>query len=438
MRFDEVATCPFCADELTLASLPIVATNFTRDLDKQGSGAELGGDNPFGNLVEDDQPQDASSSSSEHGPAPIEEAASLRPVSGAKVLSMRGSWPVVAMPPPPPAEEPRRGILRRKPEPPDAPTVGELAHPADLPARLCTSCETPLPVDIGERRLFTIAIVGANGSAKTHFLASMLHEAYHEQALSDAFGCREFLPDEETGERYHNSYHVPLYGDRVTLEATQAHEDVRFNPLKFRVRFDEYPKPVTLLFHDVAGEVLRDRKARARAAPFVRRADAIIFLVDPRWFAPVGEYLKKKHGIPYEMAPFNQADLFNAVADEMTTRNLDEVPVSVAVSKSDLVSSALGRDFTFDLEAAVTDREGWIQQIKDIDEEVESLLTNEFRARDLIAALSRFPNKTLHAVAPIGSQPQQADHRAQQAIEDLRPRRCLDPLLSALRGLMDI
>jgi hypothetical protein len=432
MRVADIVTCPFCGEKVRLGHLPIVATNVTRGSHANSPAPSSGG--LFGGLNRPEESGDPPLTASPRAP---QGDATVRPVSGAEVLDTVNGWPVVAHAPASIVDPSQRSLLSRIRGGPQLPPPSELAKPEDLPARLCSSCETPLPVDIDERPLFTIAVVGTNGSAKTHFLTSALHEAYHEQAL-DAFACTEFAPDEVTSERYHNDYYRPLFSDRVALESTQVgKEDVRFHPLAFRVAFEQSARPAALLFHDVAGEVLRDRAARAKVAPFVRRADAVIFLIDPRWFPPVASYLEKEHGIPNEMARFNQADLFNAVAEEMRSRNLAHIPVAVALSKSDLISAALGRKFTFDRETP-SERDAWVQQIKEIDGEVVELLTGDLRARDLVAAIKKFPDVTYHAVAPIGSQPSPPDARNQQTIAELKPRRCLDPLVSVLQFLMKI
>jgi hypothetical protein len=386
---DRQVNCPFCGDVLTLGRLPIVATNVRRA-------------RRFGEAASDDE-----------GPTPV---------SGSSVLRVVGDWPVVAEPPLPPDPQPKRGWFK---SPPSLPRLTQSAAPEDLPARLCTSCKQPLPADIDDHDVVTVAVVGVNGASKTHYLASALTEASHRQQLQ-MIGCEVFEPDEATGERFHQDFHAPLFRHRNALMATLPDEEVVRKPLGFRASFDN-GRSVLLLFHDVAGEVLRDRSQRAAAAPFVRRADAIIFLIDPRWLddrIAAASTVSRFGEQPPEDPGFNQADLLTAIIRELGDRK-DVVPVAVTVAKSDLLGIALQRQFRF-LDPAPTEYDAWTRDLPVVGQEVHQLL-QELGGRALVAAADRLPLVSYHAVAAVGSQPDGANQ-----VATVRPTRCLDPLAAVL------
>lgn len=392
------ATCPFCGSRLVLGECPIVAT-------------ELELTNGLG--WSDDS----------------EAAPTVTPVSGAHVLAMAGDWPVVAKAPLAAHRQTYgsawskvRGRRQRLPHP------DELAPLEDLPARVCTSCNSPLPLDVDDRELLTIAVVGMTGATKTHYLASMVHSAYHGQALADPLGCSEFAPDEPTAQRFQRDYYRALFGGGELLRSTPPPSgDTPRVPLAFRATFPESGR-LTLLFDDIAGEVLTDRARRNRHAAFVRKADGVIFLIDPSWFPAVSSYLQERHGIPPQPPVFDQAALIDAVADEVArSAQLERIPFAIALSKADLLPGALGRKLPFG-SAPPTNRAAWVEEMNELSDDVEALIADDLSASSLLAAAARLPNTTYHAVAPLGFQPT-ADGFSPV---DLQPQRCLDPLFSVL------
>jgi hypothetical protein len=419
-RLTDVATCPYCGEDITLGACKIVATELV--------GSTAGGDV----AIQDVQDADSDGLA---GAGMGRGLSTAKPRSGSEVLEWRGpngDWPVIHEAPLTIFKAVPRGRLARLTEGvPELPSADELGPIEDLPARLCPCCETPLPVDIDDRELLTIAVVGVVGATKTHFLGSMLHAAYHEQALQIPLGCTEFAPDEVTAKRFHEDYYLSLFVDgQEVLSATQEEPNARFKPLAFRVTLGDGVRR-TLLFHDIAGEVFTDKAKRNLIAPFVRRADGIIFLLDPQWMPRVAKYLREHFNFPSMPPPYNQAALVNAVAEEVgRARELSTVPAAVVLSKSDLLAGALGEQFLFDQDPP-DDREGWMRSMRDVNDEVESLLGNELRSPDLVAAIHQLGNATFHAVAPLGVQPTGGILTP----DSIHPRRCLDPLVSVLSGI---
>lgn len=308
----------------------------------------------------------------------------------------------------------------------DLPAVSTAGRAEDLPARLCSQCRHPLPVGIDHCEAYTIAVVGTQASGKTHFLASMLRDAYRLQGL-EVVGCEEFSPEEETATRYDRDYYQPLFDDGEVLSGTQADDDVRFRPLTFRVRFVGR-EPCLVMFHDVAGETLTNRSERSASAGFVRRAAGVIFLVDP---TAIRRF--RRHGDPLQP---NQATLLSGLLDDRDPRR--RVPFAITLSKSDLVSAAIEHEFLFGTQPPA-DAGKWSRQMRIVGDEVRQVLHHE-GMRDLLAAARRVdqpdtnvppdpedPLLSFHAVAPLGG-PADGAHLDREP----RPVRCLEPLATLL------
>ena len=416
VHMTDTAICPYCGETIVLGECAIVATEFVTQSSSTFDGLTSAGKDPHDDI----------SSDGRH-----------RPLSGKRVFGWAGpnkEWPIIHLAPLSEfAAIPRNRWSRLTSGVPMLSSVDEVGPLEDLPARICPECETPLPTDVDDRELLTIAVVGVQGATKTHYLGSMLHTAYHEQALYESIGCTEFAPDEQSAKRFHEEYYLRLFAaGGKAIGVTLVTEDIRFRPLAFRATFRDGVRR-TLLFHDVAGEVFTNRAMRNRIAPFVRRADGVIFLVDPQWIPKVGQYLKHHYGMAVPPAPRNQADLMSAVTEEIArTRDLSMVPAAVAISKSDLIVGALGGTFRFDKDPPV-ERDAWMADMNEVSDEVEGLLDGELRAPDLLAAIRRLPHATYHAVAPLGVQPGEQS----LTLSDIRPRRCLDPLVSVLNRITD-
>ena len=396
--------CPYCGDSLVLGALPIVATNY--DVVERGDTT-----------------------------SETRRVRRSRPKSGAPVSGHIGELPIVAEPPLPKAADNFWPWLLRQTLRNELPGLATVASPQDLPARVCTSCETPLPEDLDDRDAFVVAVVGTVGAGKSHFLASMLDEAARRQRLSGV-GCREFVLDEKSSGRYENEYFDPVFRGREQLRHTMRDPEVVRKPLVCRVWF-ENAAPALLFFHDIAGESLTDRTKRATDASFLRRADAVILLIDPVCLdRPDGGRTWEDDGIG-DLARTSQADLLNAVAHEMAPRTGVSVPIVVTVSKSDLLRPfAPPEGWEFLREPDTGSIDPWDESLRKVDTEVQEFLA-AWRAEDILAATRLLDpaQVTFRAVAPFGGRPDPGSGR----LPVLAPLRCLDPLITVLyrlRGLV--
>lgn len=386
MTFLERTKCPYCAASLNFARLPVVATTNAND--------------------------------------------GKRTAAGSAIQGWVGQWPVIREP-----AADATGMQRFRRFMNDGVALGPAA---DLPAYVCLRCRHPLPNELATREVYTIAVVGTLGAGKSHFLAAMAREATRRQGLAP-FGIIEFAPEELSARTYHLEYYRPIFRERKVLDATGRDEQVQFQPLTFRMTAGRVNgngshdhgdvRQMLLMFHDVAGEVLTDRTDRNALAPFVRRADGLIFLVDPAALEPVSDW-REREGLSDVPDDFHQADLLRACLNDIGPDRLPDVPIAVTLSKSDVVTKMLGRDFAFSRPASA-DPARWLAERNYINTEVATLLSR-LDATDILAAAKIAPRLTFHAMAPIGSEPM-----ADNTIAEVRPLRVLDPVAQILLTLLN-
>jgi Double-GTPase 2 len=388
--------CPYCGADVWLASCDVVATNVETS---HATGW--------------DAPESVPGSEGD-----------ITVPSGSPVLGYRGSYPVIWKPQEVPAPQPTRGgwlaLLTRETDT-DLIELDDLP-PEDLPRRACTTCETPLPADLDDRDAHVLAVVGLNGAGKTHYLAAALTEATRKRGLTVA-GCTEFSADEDTATRLHRDYYTRLFRNGELFVSTQVDQRVADKPLTFRTTFTG-TDPFLLMTHDISGEVLSDHRLRASVTPFLRRASAVIFLVDPLEFDAVRERLPRSALPPARN--IHQADLLSACLRELQyTPGGEDVPVALTISKSDVLSSLFGAEYAF-ARAGATD--GWVEDVQGVSDEVRKLLLT-LGETELVATAETHSRVTFHAVSALGSMP------TGPVLDHPQPRRCIDPLGAVLMRL---
>ncbi|RYC05738.1 hypothetical protein [Nocardioides zhouii] len=362
---------------------------------------------------------------------PIDEAAAASlDVGGEESLLSDGVlWrPSVAVP-----VAPRRNALRdlvAAPTPSQERPVEPLSgFPAEsMPRRACPNCMRAMPKDIDDRQLHVLAIVGVTGATKSHFFASAMGLAENKQVLRD-LGCTEFEVAAGSGSSFYEDYYVPFFKKGEELEGTPNDDSVRFKSITFRVTFEGHP-PFLLMTHDVSGEALSNEQSRAVVTPFVRRASGVVFMVDPGEFDELYDALPEVETHPVKERRISQGALLGHLLDEIELQpGGRDVPVSVVVTKSDLLVSAMGRDFTFSRNSERGS--GWTRDILEVDAEVRTML-DALGEVQLLQNAGRHGSVMFHAVSPSGGRPGSAGYTRP------RPIRVEEPLGTVLRAISRI
>lgn len=411
-KMTTVRRCPYCAEEIRLGDCPIVATSFT--------GAEYLASQPI-------------------------RAAQIELPSKTKVKETlkKTGWPIVADAPSVAAGKKKRkgwGGLGTIGGSATLSSLFDEAAREDLPARACPACELPLPQSIDERPALVIGVIGVNRVGKTHLLASCLTQASRQRGLA-RIGCRDFALDESTAKRFREEYYEPLFRQGEVLDVSQASDvaEIRFRPLIFNATLPNLG-PVSLILHDVAGEVMADPRTRAAAAPYLRGARGIIFVIDPR------EIDALRPGLPdwllqSNAVGFDQGALLSACLrpDGIVDRG-EVIPVAIALGKADLLPAATGRQFPF-LSPAPGQEEpaAFVQRIKQSSRQVAAFL-EEQSAFDILDPASEYGRHsgsgardgngkvTFHAFSALGSAPDSKEN----LLHEVRPLNCIDPLAAVL------
>jgi hypothetical protein len=393
-------TCPYCRRVFNLGSCKIIGTNVDRSRDRGHAGPRHG-------VETEDKPPAMPDS-----PLP----------SGTQVTKWFGDYPIIAEAPSDIAPSSKFDRLRRWMGHEELVPLHDVGRTEDLPARACPECKRALPSDIDERDFLTIAVIGTSQAGKTHYLASLIRDAYRRQGLAD-YGYTEFVPDEITAYRYEREYYAPLFDDHRALGGTNPQLPEQFHPLSFRVT----PKGCQsfgLLMYDVSGEILTNRRLRAELAPFVQHAAGAIFLVDPYWLPRMRDMSTARRSQGH-----NQADLLAACIEQMTPQGRRDVPFAIALSKSDVVSAMMDGHRPVFADDAPTDPTAWAEDRNLVDEEVRRFLVAA-EAYDLLAVAGRLDRVSFHAVSPLGRTPDEHDTVSPS------PVRCLDPLVTILGDLI--
>lgn len=407
--------CPYCGKEVRLSRAPIVATDFTVESQPAGlthtPGIELYDDPAAAAGDEEIDADDPGADLDAEHIGRETQPGQKRPTS--VVGGHRALWW-----PPDEGEDASSWISRILGG--DGSDLESLAaFPVErLARRVCPSCETAWPPDLDTRQAHILAVVGLNGAGKTNYLAAALTQATRSQGL-EPFGVTEFAAaDDETAKRLHH-YTTSLYRHGKVLDRTLPDAETARIPLTFRVAV-RGREPILMMTHDISGEILMDYKQRARVTPFLSRASAVIFLVDPVEFDVIRDRLPIEALIE-DGRYIHQADLLRSCLEQLRYHHDGRpVPVAVTVSKADLI---------VDLVEGITLADGppyaadWISGVKDTNDAVHDMLI-KLNERDLVCAADAHEQVTYHAVSALGAMP--------SAMEQPRPLRCLEPLATVL------
>ena len=425
-------TCPFCGSLVDLARCDVVSTRGHSETDGFAGGFEAGvesGDPGAGF----DPGFDPGASTFDLGDDPI----SVEKTDAGEPLKKKGEkdkqaknvagWPILIPGTHSDEQEPPRGMLEvftaaGAKAHPLAP-VEELAPTELLPRRACEACGTPFPLEFDQRDARLLAVAGINYAGKTHFLAQALYEGARKGALR-RFGCTEFKPTAETAQVFHQHYVMRVQRQRSLLARTQA--ELAPQQLSMLTTL-EGTDPFLLYTHDVSGEAMADPNRRSVDLAFLRRADALIFLLDPLEFDAV------RRRVPPELVaedrPVHQVDLLSQCVAEVRRTRGPHVPICVTVSKSDLLTAHAAVTGAWQHGAATDD---WMTDVQHVSADVRQMLS-ELGEDEVLEALRSAAGAgarvTFHAVSALGA-PAEG-----QRLPDADPIRCADPLGAALYGM---
>ena len=315
--------------------------------------------------------------------------------------------------------------------------------------KVCPGCWEDLPVATGNSS--TVAIVGTTGSGKTCFVTGLIHQLLEDICREDAFEIA-LRWNEQTGHDHFAGLSRTIFIDHLVPTGTQIQlVNIPTIQITLRVPVRRWFQrlrtgavvDIPLLFPDPSGELFQDLK-KSYFVSFLRRAEAIILMVDPflgsgyqaRLRAknlPVPDYLQ--HSKPAHVA-------LNAIIDASGRegRKLDKV-LAVVLTKCD-------SEGVFNPDEAVEElRPGGRKTTypkqgggrynpalaKRISKRVQQHLEHDLGMADVVAlAKQSFRHVAFFAASALGSTPELEDDEYGgkiQRIRDPKPSRTEEPLL---------
>lgn len=244
---------------------------------------------------------------------------------------------------------PRSGLLSRFSQ--EMPKAACDKCGKDTNVRICPSCHFELSHDAGLIDDYVIAIIGAKGTGKGHYLATLIHRLEHE--VGTQFQAGLLRVGDVTRRRFKNDYEQPLFLRKEALEATLSgavNLSVKV-PMVFRltIRDGRNTQAINLSFFDSAGEDMGSLDAMSIQAKYICHAAGIVFLLDPLQIDSVRQQLQGCPGV--RLPPFDPdaepasiverlRELFERQQSLRATAKV-KTPVAFALSKIDMVMPIL-------------------------------------------------------------------------------------------------
>lgn len=206
----------------------------------------------------------------------------------------------------------------------------ELRDPWDEPTRerVCIHCHNPLPLGYGKFPVRFISVIGISGAGKTVFLSKLIqyisqYTAQLKLATTPSPSSVEFVRKNPVKEG------SPLPAPTVRMQLEQ--------PLSYNVKFRNGENE-TFVIYDIAGENCEKTSDLLKYGKFVVNSNGIILIIDP----------VKELGIEGGEGD-NKLDL---VLDNINAlfgkAGLNDIPLAVCISKSDLMKGILESPKFFD------------------------------------------------------------------------------------------
>jgi len=198
--------------------------------------------------------------------------------------------------------------------------------------RLCPHCHNQLPHAYGKFPIRFISVVGITSSGKTVFLSQLMDyiEEYLTRVNLVPIGIHEELA------QYVNMH--PIRRNKELPIGTPPH--LMPLPLPLNVENRETGERFTLVFYDIAGENCVNPEAMKKFGAFIENSYGVIMIIDPLQFADTFD-LDAMIDDNRDMArPEKVANaMYTSFISHSGTSGKSPIPVSVAISKSDMLKS---------------------------------------------------------------------------------------------------
>lgn len=194
--------------------------------------------------------------------------------------------------------------------------------------KICPLCKGVLPATIDDLSDITIAIIGAKGSGKSHYVALLVDRI---KKLFRTFGWTLQALTDETIENYKTHFYTPLFLAQVPLQTTRRGKP---EPLMYSLKFHKGNKRVMLVFFDAAGEHFNNAADMQSMNRYISNASGIICLMDPLQLPEVRRELQDRN-VPLPDQATNVGEILDRLKNLINAKGKIKTPLALAFSKMD-------------------------------------------------------------------------------------------------------
>ncbi len=320
-------------------------------------------------------------------------------------------------------------------------TLDGPSHVRTFACRKCPSCQKLLPPNVETARNIIIAVLGDITVGKTHYIAACIDQINPGgplRHLNEVIECLALNKDVE--KKYRDKLYTSLFTNHTPLGVTRpvsiarTEEEKLNDPLIYTLTIRKSPFPektYNLIFYDTSGEDLNDDEVLVNYKSWALDPDAIIYIADPLTIPSIEELTTFKR--QSQLSPdhvlrwtINLVKQFKQLRGKPLT-----IPIAITLSKSDLLVYAVPDDVAFRFLGDADYVDGLdMEDIEGVDGEVKALL-GKYGAFDLLDARRLSENVSFFATSATGC----AADPDTGKFHEVKPRRCLDPLLWILYKL---
>lgn len=221
--------------------------------------------------------------------------------------------------------------------------------------KVCPKCENNLPHNILDCETEIISIVGAKGSGKSYFVATVLRQIAEKNLMSRIGDISTRWSVKESGEQYKIRFKSKM-DSFLPLDGTQLVNDlIKDNPpllmeMTFLKKSGFSKKTVTktFSFFDAAGESFEDSSVLASITPYLGHSRAVILILDPRQMKDVDDAISGYFPKLPPVSDISYSEILNNTADvirdgkRLKTGKKIDIPLCIAFSKWDLLMKTPG------------------------------------------------------------------------------------------------
>lgn len=305
----------------------------------------------------------------------------------------------------------------------------------------CPECGTTLPNNFQTRKTLVIGLVGQTASAKSHYLAALLHlldsgELAEHYDLSCVFSA-------DTSERY-NSIYAPLFDpEHPVLDATRVLIGGAewTQPLEFKLTHLRTGRTLNVQIFDGSGEQMRTPQEQAEYSRHLLAAQELLLCVTPAMLKDIRAVLTEQQ-IATQRASLSIAmfdNLANGIADvtgQPADKPLRGVHTTVLLSKADQLLGIPGFDTSLlePLEHNPASVEGLADQLMLESAKIADFMGANGGANIVTTVLARYGRVSFLAGSATGCDPvlHDPDNLESGYYPDLTPKRILEPLVMML------